>query len=352
MQSCHFCETSFPSRNKLFVHIREFHQFQQENKSVLAESEGENDASSLASMIKTVREDEWYRVVIKPQGIATMGNKHENLINSDTMLLPNAVRDRLRYKKAVPCHRLDKATGGLVVCSKNKTAEIRIKIAFRLKLVRKKYVAIVVGCIEPSKGTICVPLEGQYAESRYETVSIYPSQQFGFISMVFLFPITGKRHQLRRHLHSISHPILGDRRYSLASSWPRQSEALFLYAIAIQFPHPRDYHCNQNEGGGGGGEVFGDASHSIMKKSETTTTETSFYDTAKRDRQSERIEGGGKSLGGHVMEDVSPYEYKGEYVSVDIGIPEFYSEFCELNMMECEDRETPFERFSNFKGII
>lgn len=73
LSTCAICSGSFTSRNKLFIHINEVHKVILRDR-VDAVSEVEV-LSNLEERIVTVKEDDWYRVIIKPQGLATMGTK-------------------------------------------------------------------------------------------------------------------------------------------------------------------------------------------------------------------------------------------------------------------------------------
>ncbi len=172
------------------------------------------------------------------------------MLKSDDMLLPNAISLNLKYKKAVPCHRLDKETGGLMICSKSRDAEVVIKECFRLKLIKKRYVAIVAGKLEPLQGTISTNVAGKRCITRYEVTKYSRSHQYDWVSTVYLFPVTGRKHQLRRHMQSIGHSIIGDRRYSFADTWPDSSDCtnMFLWAVQLTFPNPAEYFAAQATG--------------------------------------------------------------------------------------------------------
>jgi 23S rRNA-/tRNA-specific pseudouridylate synthase len=262
---CDVCEEKFSSRNKLFMHLRsKLCDGFDGNKNITTVCvRGDNSQKSyqdnfeLVKHIAIVSEDEWYRVIIKPQELATMGQKGLTLLNSNEMLLPDAIQLNLKYKKAVPCHRLDKSTGGLVLCSKSKISESMIKLSFRNKLVSKKYIALAIGKIEPLKGIINSKMKNKNALTKYEVITYTNSTQYEFITTVLLYPITGRKHQLRKHLHSIGHPIVGDKRYSLGYNGPQSinvnannntgnmeinKDLLYLWSIGIEFPHPKDYY--------------------------------------------------------------------------------------------------------------
>ena len=230
---CKVCYQTFSSRNSLFVHLSS----NDHSSPLLPSEQAEQDvvvvssAKTLEERIFTAAEDDYYRVIVKPQGFATMGakglskigfiletnnthfKKGPTLLSSDALLLPNAISRQLRYKKAVPCHRLDSSTGGLVICSKSKDAEVNIMKCFRNKWIKKMYIAIVAGSLEPANGAIDVNIGEKNALTQYSVVKYSRSAKYGWLSTVQLWPITGRKHQLRRHLAAVNHPIIGDRRY-------------------------------------------------------------------------------------------------------------------------------------------
>lgn len=235
---CTHCNSLLHSRNQLFKHIL----ICKENKDSHNEYRGDDSEK----IIRIVEEDEWYRIIVKPQGISTMGKlagtNDETLVNSNSMLIANAKS----YKKAVPCHRLDRATGGLVVCSKTKLAESLIRRTFREKIVRKRYRAIVPGKIEPAFGKITSIIDGKEAITEYNVVYCTRSYKYSWITTIDLWPITGRKHQLRKHLcYELGHPILGDPRYAHAKDWPNPDtkfqNLMFLWALSVELPHPQDY---------------------------------------------------------------------------------------------------------------
>lgn len=212
--ACKSCLQLFPSRNKMFIHIRDMHD--KMNSSSDSEPPLDLDrfpelkSSFVDSSIKTAGEDSSYRVVIKPQGLPTMGKT--SLMRADDLMLSGAEAS-LSYKKAIPCHRLDSSTGGLVVCSKSRPAEVCIKMCFRQKLIHKRYRAIVPGRLEPKEGSITALCGGKESLTKYDVVNYTRSKRYGWISTVDCWPVTGRKHQIRKHLMSVGHAVLGDRRY-------------------------------------------------------------------------------------------------------------------------------------------
>jgi 23S rRNA pseudouridine1911/1915/1917 synthase len=164
----------------------------------------ESKATASPPRLHTVIDREVYKVFIKPQGLPTMGQKGLKVFNHPDLRLYGPGK-----RKAIPCHRLDCATGGLLICSKTKIAEIMIKQCFSFKWVQKKYLAIVLGKLEPQEGEITFPIKGKKAITKYKVLSNTPSLKCGWISTVELQPVTGRKHQLRKHLKQLGHSIVG-----------------------------------------------------------------------------------------------------------------------------------------------
>jgi len=151
-------------------------------------------------------------------------------------------------------HRLDKETSGCLIIAKTEAAFIELQRQFKAREVKKEYLALVHGRVEPKQGTIRVPLarsrldrqkfavspEGKQAETSYTVHSVFSIQNSEF-SLLRLFPKTGRTHQIRVHLKYFGHPIVADEKYAgekrakLDRTWcPR----LFLHAAKITFFHP------------------------------------------------------------------------------------------------------------------
>lgn len=246
MFKCEICCCEFVSRNQLFRHLKEsddVHSTPQQTPSDPDMPPCKRLCVRADEGITTVCEDDWYRVIVKPQGLATMGTGGITLLRSDKLLLPDALKLQLPYKKAVPCHRLDRETGGVMLCSKSKLSERIIMTTFSTKLVRKKYLAIVIGKLEPSEGIIDSPIGGKPAKTRYSVTHCTRSLQYGWVTTVELWPITGRQHQLRRHMQAVGHCIVGDKRFTMPQLWSTVTktniDSMFLWAVEIDFPHPK-----------------------------------------------------------------------------------------------------------------
>jgi tRNA pseudouridine32 synthase / 23S rRNA pseudouridine746 synthase len=184
--------------------------------------------------------DDQLLIVDKPSGL--LSNPGIDPATHDCALS----RLRAHYGELHLVHRLDCDTSGLLVLARTKAAERALKIQWQERLVSKRYQALVIGRLRDATGDIQAPLRadkanpplqvvhptGKVAQTRYQLL-----QQFEDSARVALFPRTGRTHQLRVHMLSIQHPILGDPFYG----WPASQTArarLCLHADRLEFRHP------------------------------------------------------------------------------------------------------------------
>ena len=161
-----------------------------------------------------------------------------------------SARVQQRWPDALIVHRLDMATSGLVLMARNPTIQRALGEAFAARQVEKRYEAIVDGLLPPSEAWSLIdaplaadwpqrPLQkidpaGKPSQTRWRVLRALPPQR---ASHLLLEPLTGRTHQLRVHLLSIGHPILGDALYAEAPVRMR-APRLMLHATALQFAHP------------------------------------------------------------------------------------------------------------------
>ncbi len=142
---------------------------------------------------------------------------------------PYSLLDEIRFhfgESANSCHRIDAETSGLVIVSKKKEAEIALKDMFLQKKYHKSYLTIVRGKIENSlkidskldkeNGNIGVRMA--VSESGKESLTTVNPIKYNTekdLTLVEAIPLTGRQHQIRIHLHSIGHTILGDPVYGI-----------------------------------------------------------------------------------------------------------------------------------------
>jgi 23S rRNA pseudouridine1911/1915/1917 synthase len=160
-----------------------------------------------------------FAIFDKPSGVAV---HPKNLSNEYTLL------DDIRYlfgKDGNLTHRLDKETSGLIICSKNKNTEIYIKNMFQNKQIQKYYLALVKGIIKDkivvdkpiiTNKDLDIKVKVLIDEKGKKSITeITPLKKIGNNTLVMAKPLTGRQHQIRVHLYSIGHPIIGDPIYGV-----------------------------------------------------------------------------------------------------------------------------------------
>ena len=193
-------------------------------------------------------------VVNKPSGLLSVPGREKE--NYDSILS----RIWETYPDAMAVHRLDMDTSGLMVVGLKKEAISALGKMFMQKEVHKLYYALVDGIIE-SEGKVELPIrcdlekrplqivdfeQGKPSTTLFERVDNFKvasfvnencTSQTENISLVRLTPVTGRSHQLRVHLASIGHAILGDRFYA-DEKVQAKSKRLCLHAYHLEFNHP------------------------------------------------------------------------------------------------------------------
>ncbi len=158
-----------------------------------------------------------------------------------------ATRVATRWPGAKPAHRLDMGTSGLVVFGRHAAAHRALSMAFAARQVAKRYEAVVAGLPAHDAGEIDLPLicdwpnrprqivdhtTGKPSQTRWRVITRDPDAG---TTRLALEPITGRSHQLRVHLASIGHPILGDDLYA-PPDWLAAAPRLLLHACTLQLP--------------------------------------------------------------------------------------------------------------------
>lgn len=185
--------------------------------------------------IEVVYEDDFIAVMNKPAGFIVSGNQHHTIENALLHNIdPSTANDKLRSPR--PVHRLDSPTSGLLLIAKTSLSEINLRQQFKDKTIRKCYRAIVMGKIG-ERGSIKTPIENKASHSDYELIRQEKSLRSEYLSLVNLFPKTGRTHQLRIHCASLGHPILGDKLYGTEGN-VLKGKGLFLCAVSLDFMHP------------------------------------------------------------------------------------------------------------------
>lgn len=196
--------------------------------------EEKKQLKQLVFPLKVLFEDEYLALIHKPAGILVSGNSFYTIANALVQnLRPSNQADAA---KPQPVHRLDYATTGILLVGKTSGCIRALNKMFEDKEVKKTYYAVAIGSME-KEGTITTPVDAKEAVSFFKVIRTVESPRFNKLNLVQLDPKTGRRHQLRKHLHSIGSPILGDKEYYL-KDLVLKGKGVYLHAYALKFMHP------------------------------------------------------------------------------------------------------------------
>lgn len=155
------------------------------------------------------------------------------------------------HAKVYVVHRLDREASGVVLFAKDGQAHRSLCIAFESRKVEKLYLALVHGEIKAG-GIIDRPIraygsgrQGINPDGKPSVTRYQPIQAFNEATLLEVRPETGRRHQIRVHLYSIGHPIVGDPLYGEKKS--ESSPRLMLHALGLNFDFETDrfeLHCD------------------------------------------------------------------------------------------------------------
>jgi tRNA pseudouridine32 synthase / 23S rRNA pseudouridine746 synthase len=209
----------------------------------------EDDVESLAVLpqcqdeIDILHHEKFFLIINKPAGLLSVPGR--NPANYDSVLS----RLILIYPQASIVHRLDFDTSGIMVIPLDKQSLSDISKQFQSRHVFKTYTALVAGMVAQEKGEIDLPIAADLENRpKYKICHKTGKQSLTEFSVInrsiadnctrlLLHPVTGRSHQLRLHLQSIGHPILGDVFYADDES-KQKSSRLLLHATEIKFMHP------------------------------------------------------------------------------------------------------------------
>jgi 23S rRNA pseudouridine1911/1915/1917 synthase len=238
-------------------------------------------ATAEAIPLDVVYEDADLAVVNKPAGMMVHSGSGQNEDARSRGTLVNALLYRFKTLSATGgelrpgiVHRLDKSTSGLIVVAKNDRAHAALGAMFAGRRIKKTYIALVEGEMERAKGTINAGVSrdpirrtrmttqpnenARSAVSHYEVVRRLATR-FGKFTLVRVRIETGRTHQIRVHMASLGHPVVGDTLYGGAgqvtdqvAAQAAQSKAArrkadpervrlgrnFLHAARLEFEHP------------------------------------------------------------------------------------------------------------------
>ncbi len=188
-----------------------------------------------------LHEDAEVLLVDKPAGLLSVPGKGDHL--TDCLL----ARVQAAFADALLVHRLDRDTSGVMIFALTPHAQRHLGLQFEKRMTRKTYVARVWGVPAEKSGTVDLPLivdwpnrprqmvdfeNGRAAQTDWRVI-----KDEGDTARVRLHPRTGRSHQLRVHMLSLGHPILGDPFY--AEGPARDFPRLMLHSEELRFNHPQ-----------------------------------------------------------------------------------------------------------------
>lgn len=195
----------------------------------------------LEPYLRVIYNDDDLLVLDKQSGLLSVAGKPAE--HSDCL----EYRAQEKYPSATVVHRLDMDTSGIMVMALNPEAHRNISLQFEKRRTKKTYIARIWGHPEQDNGHIDLPLRcdwpnrpkqivdhelGKASQTDWEIIEREDSS-----TRVRLHPITGRSHQLRVHMLSIGHPILGDNFYATPEAY-RAADRLQLHAESLTLHRP------------------------------------------------------------------------------------------------------------------
>jgi tRNA pseudouridine65 synthase len=197
--------------------------------------------ATVPTSIQVLYKDEAVVVVDKPSGLSVHRGD-----DAGTTFALNLTRDAIG-QWVYPVHRLDRATSGVLVFALSPAYARTLQDGFSNRAVEKTYLALVRG-VAPEGGVIDSSMSKRQGGPLVETVTeferLFVSDVSGArVSLVEARPRTGRRHQIRRHLRRINHPLVGDVNYGNGEDNRRWRAEFGFYRLAlharrISFLHP------------------------------------------------------------------------------------------------------------------
>ena len=228
------------------------------------------DKNNLNMEPKIIFEDSEILILEKPSGLTvnkadtTKGEMTvQDWVESKFKVQPDSIGTKFKideesyfYERAGIVHRIDKETSGILIAAKTSESFIDLQRQFKERVVQKTYTALAHGKVSLEVGEINVPVGrlpwnrkrfgivagGREAVTKFKVQSSKFKIDGATLSLLELYPRTGRTHQIRVHLKYFGHPIFSDPLYGgrkAARSDRKILPRLFLHASKISFLHPK-----------------------------------------------------------------------------------------------------------------
>jgi len=191
-----------------------------------------------------IHEDEALLVVDKPPGMLTMGTDTDKSRTAYFALTDYVRKGYAKSRKRIfIVHRLDKETSGILIFAKNEEAKFNLQGQW--KETRKKYLAVAYGKFKKRSEMITSYLAENKAHFVYSTLdtrkgklshtSFRVLKETSDFTLLEIYLLTGRKHQIRVHFADIGHPIVGDKKYGKGKEVHKR---MALHALSISIRHP------------------------------------------------------------------------------------------------------------------
>jgi 23S rRNA pseudouridine1911/1915/1917 synthase len=212
--------------------------------------------------LEVLYEDDDVMAINKPAGMmvhAGAGNSRGTLVNA-LLGRGEALSQANDPLRPGIVHRIDKDTSGILLVAKNDFAHAKLAEGFRLRTIKKTYLALVQGLLKEERGRIELPIArdpnrrsrmtakdaGRLPNSRAARTDWRVLARIDTTTLVEVQLHSGRTHQIRVHFSALKHPVVGDTLYGAAGQLHAGSGTLpapgrnFLHAAKIGFPQPRN----------------------------------------------------------------------------------------------------------------
>lgn len=201
--------------------------------------------------LNIVYEDDDIAVIDKPKGMVVhpaAGNEEGTLVNALLYHMGDRLSGIGGERRPGIVHRIDKDTSGLLVIAKNDFAHNILSEGLKTHSIDREYMAVAVGNFKDDGGTVNKPIDRSPRDRKKmavvaggrEAVTHYTvAERFNGYTLLKVKLETGRTHQIRVHMSSIGHPLLGDEVYGARSNLKIHLEGQTLHAYRLTLTHPR-----------------------------------------------------------------------------------------------------------------